>query len=87
MQKFQIDPQKFESLTADKAFSDSDETEIESDDDDDIDYDQSRLLGNSKLLLEKIIQVKWTIFWMSLISTESHHHWSKIVNFRLRKQV
>ena len=47
---------------------------------------KSPSLWNSKLLLDKIIQVICLIFWTSLHSTESHHRWSKAENLRLGKQ-
>ena len=51
VQKFQIDPQKFEKLAADEVLSDSDEIEEESEeDDDDINYNQVPITRKFKVI-------------------------------------
>ena len=60
-------------------FLEFDETEEESELDDDIDSDLVPSLRNSKLLIDKIIQVICSLFWRNLHSTVNHHQtkWSR----------
>ena len=60
--KFQFDPQKFDDLLLMKFLWIVMRLKESEENDDDIDYDQVHSLVNSKLLLDKIIQVICSIF-------------------------
>ena len=86
VKKFQIDL-KILKFTASEIFTDFDETKKSEEDDKDIDYDRVPSFVKLKLLLAIIIQVRCSIFSMSLVQRKVIIRWIEADNLRLEMHI